>query len=52
MVTLETNNGQNCLKLYRYQHIPGKVACVKENVSMTFTSGSRLVNVYLHQIVL
>ena len=32
------------MKLYRYQHIPGKVACVKEKVSMTFASSSRLVN--------
>ena len=42
-VNFETNNGQNHLKLYRYQRIPRKVACVKGKVSTTFTSGFRLV---------
>ena len=51
-MNFETNNDQNNLKLYRYQRIPGKVASVKGTVSISFTSGSRLVNVYLYQIVL
>ena len=40
------------LKLYRYQHTPEKVASVKGKVSISFTSGFRLVNVYRYQIVL
>ena len=31
---------------------PGKVSSVKEKVSISFTSGFRLVNVYRYQIVL
>ena len=50
-LNFETNNGQNYLKLYRYQSIPKKVASVKGKVSTTFTSSSKLVNVYLYQIV-
>ena len=32
--------------------MPGKLACVKGKVSTTFTSGPRLVDVYLYQIIL
>ena len=40
------------MKLYRYQHIPGKVASVKEKVSTMFTSNTRLVNACMYQISL
>ena len=40
------------MKLYRYQHIPGKVASVKGKISTMFTSGARLVNAYMYQIFL
>ena len=40
------------MKLYRYQHIPGNVASVKEKVSTMFTSGARLVNAYMYQMFL
>ena len=48
----EINNNQNGLQLYRYQHIPEKVTSVKRKVPILFTSGSRLVYVYLYQIIL
>ena len=51
-MNFETNNDQNDLKLHRYQCIPGKVASVKRKVSIMFTSGFRLVNVYRYQIIL
>ena len=47
-----TNNNQNDLKLYEYQHTPRKVASVKGKVSILFTSGFRQINVYRYQIVL
>ena len=48
----ETNIDQNDLKLYRCQHIPGKVVSVKVKVSISFTTSFRLVNVYLYQMFL
>ena len=40
------------LKLYRYQHILGKVVSVKEKVSTMFTSSAKIVNAYMYQIFL
>ena len=51
-MNFETNYDQNDLKLYWYQCIPGEIARIKGKVSISFTSGSRLVNVYRYQIVL
>ena len=51
-MNFETDNNQNDLKLYRYECIPEKFASIKGTVSISFSSSSRLVNVYLYQIVL